>query len=238
MPDQILEYPEDCIQSLIDPWWTTATDSEVRRGQLLWAFVPHVDLEPMTLHPEERSAPTDHQRVRYRLEPLRSSQKLPSPPLPVAAMPAHPGEIRTVYRSKLRPVVVVSLGGREVGKALRLGAARWQSNPTFLVAPYYGAERSDMRGGWKPELVRRIRHAEYPQYLWDLLPVGESHGSILRLDHLQPIGRHHNAYVFTPHRLSEDALEVLDGWLDWLVSDRAEEGSWLQFIREELRTDS
>lgn len=152
MPGQIPEYPEDCIQSLIDPWWTTSTDREVRRGQLIWAFVPHVDLEPMTLHPEERSVPTDHQRIRYRLEPLRSSQRLPSPPLPIAAMPTHPGEVRTVYRAKLRPVVVVSLGGHVIGKALRLGAARWQSNPTLLVAPYYGADQSDKRGGWKPEL--------------------------------------------------------------------------------------
>ncbi len=94
MPDLIPEYPEDCIQSLIDPWWTTATDREVRRGQLLWAFVPHVDLEPMTLHPEERSV---------------------------------------------------------------------------------------------------------------------------------------------PHRLSDDALEVLDGWLQWLVTDRVEADGWLELIRKELR---
>ncbi|MCP4663705.1 MAG: hypothetical protein GY856_50615 [bacterium] len=103
------------------------------------------------------------------------------------------------------------------------------------MAPYYGAMRSSQRGGWKPELLRRIRHGEYPQYFWDILPVGGTHASILRLDQMQPIGQHHNAYEFTPHRLSEDALKVIDGWAQWLLFDHIDDGGWVQILREELR---
>jgi len=97
----------------------------------------------------------------------------------VAALPDYPGEVRTVYRAKARPVVVLSAGGPEVPRELRVGAAGWQTAPTLLVAPFYGVDPGGTRGGWREDFVTRIRRGEYPQYLWDKLPLpgaGESVG--------------------------------------------------------------
>ena len=91
----------------------------------------------------------------------------------------------------------MSTGGTEVPKPLRIGAARYQTNPTLLAAPYYGADFGGSTGGWRPEFVARIRRCEYPQYLWDHLPVGGRDESILRLDHIQPVGKHGESYEVT-----------------------------------------
>ena len=59
-------------------------------------------------------------------------------------------------------------------------------------------------------MVERTRHCEYPQFFWDQLPVAGSEESILRLDHLQPMGTHHDAHQLSEYKLSDDALEVVD----------------------------
>lgn len=43
-------------------------------------------------------------------------------------------------------------------------------------------------------------------------------GSILRLDHVQPLGAHQNAYEPTGYALSQDALVMVRDQLDWLMS--------------------
>lgn len=91
-------------------------------------------------------------------------------------------EARLVLRAKRRPVLVLSTGGTEVPRPLRVGAARYQTNPTLIAAPYYGADQGGSSGGWKPEFVERIRRCEYPQYMWDKLPLSGRDESILRLD--------------------------------------------------------
>ncbi len=228
-------YPDDCIQALVSSWWTTVKKRTVLRGHLLWAFVPHVDQEPLGLVPEGRSKDlTDHRRARYRLEPLRISQAPQGPRLPIAALPSFPGEVRTAYRAKIRPVLVVSTGGPDIPRSLRSGAARWQFAPTLLVAPYYGADPRLRRGGWRADFVRRIRRCEYPQYLWDRLPFGGSQESILRLDHVQPIGRHQSAYEWTPHCLDGEALAIVDEWLEWLIEAELPEDSVLNTARQGL----
>ena len=129
-------------------------------------------------------------------------------------------------------MLVISTGGSEIDRVLTRGAAKWQSARTYLVAPYFGVERSGLRGGWKPEFVQRIRHCEFPQYFWDRLPAGGD--SILRLDQIQPIGRHHEAFEYTPHRLSDEGLEILDEWLDWFLFGRADPAGTLNMAREGL----
>ncbi len=59
-------------------------------------------------------------------------------------------------------------------------------------------------------MVERTRHREYPQFFWDQLPISGVEESILRLDHLQPMGTHHDAYQMSEYKLSDDALEVVD----------------------------
>jgi hypothetical protein len=229
----IQEYPEDSLQNYCSPWWVRAQDQQVRRGRLLWAFVPHVDQHPFVLIPEGRSEPTEHKSADYRFEPLKGV--LPAAAkLPVAGLPHYPGEVRVVLRAKKRPVLVLSTGGTEVPKSLRVGAARYQTNPTLIAAPYYGADQGGSSGGWKPEFVARIRRCEYPQYLWDQLPLSGRNESVLRLDHLQPVGRHGESYELTDFELHEEALGLVDEYLSWLLLGGFPQDSIVSEIRSVL----
>lgn len=143
-------YPDDSLQWLVGTWWVEDEQRAVARGRLLRAFVPHVDQQPMTLVPVGRTQPTEHRTATVRLEPLRAAAPRRSPQLPVAALPEFPGEVRTVYRAKLRPVLVLSAGGPDMDQTLRTGTARWQSAPTLLVAPFYGVDPGSTRGGLAP----------------------------------------------------------------------------------------
>lgn len=186
--------------------------------------MPHVDQHPFVLVPEGRSEPTEHGSADYRLEPLQRTLP-PAAKLPVAGLPHYPGEVRLVLRAKRRPVLVLSTGGLDIPRSLRIGAARYQTNPTLIAAPYYGADQGGSTGGWKPEFVARIRRCEYPQYMWDKLPLSGRSESILRLDHLQPIGRHGESYELTDFELHEEALGLVDEYLLWfLMGGFPEEG--------------
>jgi hypothetical protein len=190
----------------------------------------------MVLVVEGRTEATDHSSANYRVEPLRPSSPPRDPRLPVAALPLETGDIRIVQRAKRRPAIVLSIGGPEVASALRVGEARWQTSATILVVPYYGVDRGGTRGGWSQSFVDRIKRCEYPQYMWDRLPLSRTRESVLRLDHTQPLGRHQNAYELTPYRLSDEALGVVDDWFLWLLTGSIPSDSALQILREELLT--
>jgi len=215
--DLMKEYPENSIQYFIDEWWTTDNTVDLRRGRLLGAFIPFIDQQPMILVPEGRSSPTDHFKANYRIEPLQVKKPHEHPKLPVAALPSYPGEIRTVYRAKERPVLVVGTEPPKIPKSQRAGGAQWQFHPVVLVAPYHGAEFSGKSGGWNPEFVTRVQKCEYPQYMWDQLP-GSGKSSILRLDQIQPIGTDQRAYQWTRFCLGRDAMKIMDEWLQWVMS--------------------
>ncbi len=236
MAEKKPNFPEDCIQWLIEAWWLTDEKPDLRRGRLIWAFLPHVDQEPRTLTPIGRVDPTDHQRAQFRIGPLRIGQAREAPRLPIAALPGVEGEVHTVHRAKRRPALVVGgIDAPEVDRARREGMARWQTAPTILVAPYYGVEGGAKRGGFNEEFIARVRRCEYPQFVWDRLPIGGgAASSILRLDHVQPVGRHYNSYELTPYRLSDEALAVLDEWISWLLTGELGEDGVLAGIREEL----
>ena len=227
-------YPEDSPQALIGTWWVEDDHPQLARGRLIWAFLPHTDQQPLVLVVEGRTEATDPSGVNYRIEPLRISSPQRDPRLPVAALSLEAGETRIVQRAKRRPAVVLSMGGTEVEPALRVGEARWQTSATLLVAPYYGVDRSGTRGGWKQTFVDRIRRCEYPQYMWDRLPLGGTSESVLRLDHTQALGRHQNAYELTPYRLGDEALGLLDEWFLWLLTGLVPTASALQIVREGL----
>jgi hypothetical protein len=230
-----VKYPEDCIQSLVGDWWVTGEPFPLTRGQLLYAFLPHVDQQPHVLEPIGRTEATDHTKANYRIKPLAVRDARRAPELSVAALPKFEGEVYGVYRTKRRPAVILSVGGDEIPRELRTGGAKWQTAPTLTVAPLYGVAHSGKRGGWNPDLVKRIRRAEYSQCAWDLLPIGrEAEGSILRFDHAQPIGRHHDSYELTPHRLSEEAMRIVDEWYRWYVTGLMDPAGILFGIRAEL----
>ena len=94
---------------------------------------------------------------------------------------------------------------------------KYMTAPTILVAPHYGVDRNGSRAGYNREFVERIRHCEYPQFVWNPLPNGGPKESILRLDQLQPIGAHYNSHSVLEFRLSDDALSVVDELIQWLV---------------------
>ena len=199
--------------------------------------MPYPNMKPHRLVPEGRGDdPRQHTRANFRIEQFRISDPVPpAEVLPVAALPLRDGEVYYVQRGKVRPSIVLSTGGTDIPREIRQGEQRWQSASTMLVAPFYGAEPGGVRGGWPMTFVERIRRAEYPQYVWDRLPLGGGTESILRLDHVFPIGAEPAAYRLEDLRLSDEALGLLDEWLAWLLTGGLPGDSTLRMIRTELR---
>ncbi|HEX2224369.1 MAG TPA: hypothetical protein VHN15_09200, partial [Thermoanaerobaculia bacterium] len=59
-------YPEHCLQSYVEPWWRKAAEPSLQRGRLIWAFLPHVDQQPLVLVPQGRPEPTVHHSASFR----------------------------------------------------------------------------------------------------------------------------------------------------------------------------
>lgn len=232
----IPEPPEDSVQALLKPdsWWEPTSSGPLERGRLIRTFVPLVDQEPCVLVPEGRANPTGHDAATYRIEPLNIKTVHQKPKIPIAGLPAIPGEQRVLYRGKVRPALVLSIGGEDIPRSLVSGSSRWLTAKTLLVAPYYGADQNGMRGGWPSEFVTRIRHAEYPQYVWDSLPIGGTTESILRLDQLQAVGRDSKPIEPLPWCLNQDALRIIDEWVLWVITGGLPEDGLLSDIRRDL----
>ncbi len=230
-------YPDDCVQSIIQPtdWWVNNEERELCRGALIFAFAPHVDQVPYTFEPVGRTDANRHDNAVFRVAPLKVNQPLKKTDLPVAAMPLFAGEVWAAYRAKKRPCLVIGSNNPAVDQALIKGTPKSSTAPTVLVVPYYGVDRNGRRAGYKPEFVERVRHCEYPQFLWDCLPItGGPDESILRLDHLQPIGAHYNSYKLSEFKLSDDALEIVDELLHWLIWGGVYKDSLIALYREEI----
>ncbi len=211
-------YPEDSLQYMLEPWWIEDKSFGFNRGRLMKAFLPHVDQVPKTITTIGRTEPTVHNKANYQIEPLRIKQPHRKPTLPVAAMPLYSNEVHTIYRAKKRPALIISEGGESVDRALTIGKPKWQTAPTVLVAPFYGADEGGQRAGFNPQFIKRVRRAMYPQFMWDKLPInGSTVESILRLDHIQPVGRHHDSIEILSYRLSDDALTALNDWIMWFI---------------------
>ena len=217
-PGTIPTYPDDAIQSAILPfaWWVQDDGYNFKVGRLVWAFLPHVDQLPFTIIPEGRCVPTEHRKFIGRIEPLDIKNPHKRTKLPVAGMPIFPKEIRAVYRAKKRPAVVVAEQGPAVPHNLTAGKPGWQTAPTLLVVPVYGGDEEGERAGFSQRFLNRIRKCEYPQFMLDWLPIrGSAGGSILRIDHIQPVGYHHNSLEPTEWRMSEEARMFFSEWIYW-----------------------
>jgi hypothetical protein len=230
-------FPDDCVQSIIGSanWWTKNKEHELCRGALIFAFAPHVDQVPYIFEPVGRTDASRHDSAILRVAPLSVNQPLKKTNLPVAAMPLSGGEVWAAYRAKVRPCLVIGSNNPAVDKALTKGTPKNSTAPTVLVAPYYGVDRDGRRAGYKPEFVERVRHCEYPQFVWDRLPIGGGPDeSILRLDHLQPIGTHYNSYKISEFKLSDGALEIIDEMVRWLIWGGVDADSLIALYREEI----
>lgn len=213
-----MTFPEDCLQSIVepDPWWEENKDKQLCRGAIVFAFLPYVDQLPYQFEPKGRTSATEHSKADVVVAPLKVNQPLKQVNLPVAAMVLHDKEVWAAYRAKKRPCLVLATEGISVDKSLTKGKPNHSTAPTILVAPFYGADEKG-RAGYSDAFRERVRHCEYPQFHWDKLPISGSEESILRLDHIQPIGAHSAAYEVSKHRLSKSALSVLDDQLKWWV---------------------
>jgi len=210
-------YRTDSVQNIVNSWWEESSGHKLKKGSLIYAFVPHVDQVPITLTPKGRKEAKQHNNAIVYITPLRIKDRRPKENLPVAALSLNEGELWTAYRAKKRPCLVLGTKQPEVDDRLRRDMPKKLTSPTILVAPYYGADKDGKRAGFNPRLVERIRHAEYPQFLLDQLPIGGPKESILRFDHIQPIGLHYYAYEHSGYSLSDEAVElIIDDWLKWL----------------------
>ncbi|MGO9663699.1 MAG: hypothetical protein ACLP66_10355 [Polyangia bacterium] len=228
--------PNDSVQFMVhpDPWWQDEPAQTLVRGRLVRAFIPFVEQQPFVLIPEGRSDPLSHEKATYRMVPFSLKDRQPPPQIPVAGLPHAKGERRFVYRGKVRPALVLSVGGDDVPHSLVSASARWITSRTILVAPYFGADQDGSRGGWPPAFVQRIRRAAYPQYVWDYLPLGDVQESILRLDQIQAIGSDPKSLEVMPYRLADVPMQILDEWLCWLVQGGLSPDGLLSGLREGL----
>jgi hypothetical protein len=226
-----LNYPDVCQQALIEPWWEEYTGIEYRPGRLVWAYLPHADQSPYTLIPIGRADdPTDHETARVKIKPFSIGDPVKKKDLSVAALPLYENEKFYVYRTKKRPAVIISKGGPLIENELTRGMSKSRTVPTVLVAPSYGADI-----GYRKEFIERVRRCEYPQFIWDYLPIGgKEKGSIIRLDHMQPVVRSTRSIELTQYCLSEKAMAFVMQWIDWLVSGRMDQDSTLCQTREFL----
>lgn len=202
----IQTYPNDSVQAYVSPWWEKVQDRDLARGRLIRAFLPLVDHQQYVLVPTGREKSDQHETATFRVQAL----DVRNPPreaeeLPVAALPSHPGCVRAIYMARRRPALVIAAAGPKVERRLHKGFPAYQTARTILVAPYYGTEQDGTRAGWPPALVQRIRWGEYPQYICDRLPLPGSDESILRLDHIQPLGSDPTVCDLTDYRLTVDA---------------------------------
>lgn len=233
-------WPDDCLQATLGQkdWWIHQEDSTLCRGMLVKAFVPHFDQVPYMFEPVGRTEPTRHDSATVKVSPLRVGQSLRRSELPVAAMPLHPGEVWAAYRAKGRPCLVIAESRPAVDRALTRGIPNHSIAPTILVAPYYGVDQDGRRAGYQPSFIERVRHCEYPQFLWDKLPIdGKPNESLLRLDQIQPIGAHYQAYRATGFKLSDNAMSIIDELLGWLMRGGVEEDSVITLYRAEIEEE-
>lgn len=213
-------YPDDSIQSLVAncEWWEATSEKKPTRGNLVFAFVPHVDQIPYTIKEVARSKAKEHNTGIIDIAPLEMKKPKRREDLPVAAMTLHDNELWLAYRGKKRPCLVLGTTHPDVDNALRINMPRRSTDQVILAAPYYGVDQDGTRAGYNPQLVERIRHAEYARFFWDKLPTKtKPEESILRLDHTQPIGIKNNSCELSGFRLSGKAMTIIDHWMSWLL---------------------
>lgn len=230
----IPKYPDDCFQAFVDSWWISDDGKDLCRGRLIEAFVPHVDQVPAALKPIGRTDDKEHKLADCEIVDVDISQPFERKTLPVAGLVCYDGEVRTVYRAKKRPMVLIALAGQEVPKSLTKDKPKYQTSATHLAIPYYGGNADGKRAGFKPEFLSRLRRCEFPQFSWDILPKDGAEESVLRLDHVQPISTHYKAFRPLGYRLSDEAMILIDEWLTWHIFDYLPEESSLGYLRKGL----
>lgn len=224
-----MSFPDACVQTvaIVGDWWIQQESRLPERGSLIFCFVPHADQIPYTFVPIGRTNPTEHDNANVRVAPLKVDQPLKQLDLPVAAMPNYPHEVWAAYRAKKRPCLVLSAAHPQVEQNLTQGKPKHATAPMMLIAPYFGIASSANRAGYSKEFVDRVVNCYYPQFMFDCLPFTGGEPSILRLDQVQPVGRHYQSHQLTGFRLCDAAIDLMDTWLKWVFHGSMPAGSLL-----------
>jgi len=237
-----LNYPDDSVQKLIapsdaNPWWVIDKTSKIVRGRLIWSFVPHVDQIPYQLVITGRSTDaTIHNKATAEISTFNFNHYRKPVSLPVAAFPLYEGEAFIAVRAKKRPMIVLSTPGEPPNPALMRNKPGHLTAQMIIAAPFYGKdEGTGSRSGYTDAFVQRVKACEFPQFFWDKLPCKTgTEESILRFDHMQPVGFHHQNYKIEEYCLSENALELMDEWIGWYMHGRYMAGGLLDVARSVL----
>lgn len=223
------------IQELYDNWWMPS--SELKRGSLIEAFVPHVDQVPYQFQPIGRTNPREHTLADVLVKPLVVGEALKEVTLPVAGMPkSFKHECWSAYRAKVRPCLVLGIEGDEVSKALTRGMANHSTARTFIVAPYYGIKKKEKRSGFNPEFVERVRHISYKQFFYDELPHTYGEPSILRFDHILPVGTDKRSYKHLGYSINPEAMSIIDEFISWNIHGGVQEDSIILLFKDILKS--
>ena len=225
------DIPFDCIRSIVEPWWVES--HEVGVGSLIFANISQYEQIPLTLNPVGRVEATRHDSAEFEIAPLTATQKVAKSQLPVAALSLNPDEYWRAYKSKMRPCLIIAEPGTAVDPNLTKGSPKRNYHPFYLAAPFYGV-KTGKRAGYPAAFIERVRHCEYPQFMWDHLPHQKGEESLLRLDQIQPIGEHFQAYRDTGYKLSDEALEVFKTHLNWRLSGICEDDTLLAEFKKEI----
>lgn len=198
-------YPDDCFQSVIGQWWIEDDVKDVRRGRLIKAFVPHVDQVPCALNPIGRTDDREHKLADCEIIPVDISKTFERSVLPVAGLLCHDGEIRTVYRAKKRPMLLLALAGQPVPHSFTVGRPGYQTSATHLAAPYYGGNADGKRAGFDPEFMKLMRRCEFA-HLGELTPISSE---MSEEEQLAIIQREFDR-LYDPRHPVRNGLETLD----------------------------
>jgi hypothetical protein len=221
------------IQDIIDPWWIPADNTTLVEGRLVWTLIPFPDVISRGLIAEGRTEATQHDEAIYRIEPIDIRNPPRRAQLPVAALPANRNERFLVQRGKVRPAILLSPGQPSIPKAAASGSPGYLRRPCAIVVPCYTADGEGKRAGVPEALLQRIRQVEYPQFMLDELPIGNTR-SLFRFDHVFALGSDPKNFKAEPYKLSPDALLVVYEWVGWYLTGVLPNDGMLKLLREEL----
>ena len=217
------DYPEDSIQHWTGDWWVPCPGKALTFGSLVWSYVPYFEQVPFQLA-AARKQPDDHSTAVVEVRPLFAKQRInPADALPVAALPGLPGlrgaHSWLLFRAKKRPCLVLCDPATSLPETGQVGEMAKSSAAQYaLVAPFYGVEQVG-RAGYEAPFVEQIKHAVYPQWFWDQLPVGDEDESLMLLDQAHPLSVHHQVYEHTGFALSPSGRDVIRDWLHWFLGE-------------------
>jgi len=67
----------------------------------------------------------------------------------------------------------------------------------------------------------------YKQFMYDELPHASGEPSVLRFDHILPVGSHTKSYKPLGYKLGDEALKILDEYLQWNLFGGVEEDAFI-----------